>query len=109
MRAAPAHRAEIDHGTVVERGRDVFVVIVLILDDAGHDQPSTRSTCRRNRLGRPLVRVDAAEEEQVFAAVRVEGKVLQPDTVMDRRRVAQVRMAIGVADRDVMNAILVCV
>mgnify|MGYP003694576315 CR=1 FL=1 len=82
-------------------------MIVLILDDTGHDQPPTRSTCRRNRLGRPLVRVDAAEEEQVFAAVRVEGKVLQPDTVVDRRRIAQVRVAIGVADRDIMDAILV--
>ncbi len=82
-------------------------MIVLILDDAGHDQPPTRSTCRCNRLGRPLVRVDAAEVEQVFAAVRVEGKVLQPDTVVDRRRIAQVRMAVGVADRDIVNAIVV--
>ena len=51
--------------------------------------------------------MDAAEEEQVFAAVRVEGKVLQPDTVVDCRRITQVRVAIGVADRDVMDAILV--
>jgi hypothetical protein len=49
-------------------------MIILILDDAGHDQPPTRLTCRRNCLGRPLVRVDAAKEEQVLAAVRVEGK-----------------------------------
>jgi len=80
-------------------------VIVLILDDAGHDQPPTRPTCRRNRFGRPLVRVDAAEEEQVFAAVRVEGEVPQGDTVVDRRRVMQARVAIGGADRDIMDAI----
>jgi hypothetical protein len=72
----PTHRAAIDHGTVVERGCDLFIVIFLILDDAGHNQSPTRLTCRSNRLGRPLVRVDAAEEQQVFAAVRVEGKVL---------------------------------
>ena len=51
--------------------------------------------------------MDAAEEEQVFAAARIEGKVLQPDAVVDRRRIAQVRMTIGVADRDVVNAIVV--
>jgi hypothetical protein len=51
--------------------------------------------------------VDAAEEEQIFAAVRVEGKILQLDAVVDRRRIAQVRMAIGVADRDIMDAILI--
>jgi hypothetical protein len=50
--------------------------------------------------------VDAAEEEQVFAAVRVERKVLQPGTVVDCRRIAQVRTPIGFADRDVMNAIV---
>ena len=51
--------------------------------------------------------MDAAEEEQVFAAERVEGKLLERDTVMDRRGIAQVRMAIGIADRDVVDAILV--
>jgi len=50
--------------------------------------------------------VDAAEEEQVFTAVRVERKVLEPDTVVDRRRIALIRAAIGVADRHVMDAIL---
>src|SRR6185312_15599467 len=103
-----AHRAAMDHGALVQRGHDLLVIILLILDDTGHDQPPTRSTCRRNRLGRPLVRVDAAEEEQVFAAVRVEGKVLQPNTVVDCCCIAQVRMAIGIADRDIMDAILVC-
>ena len=82
-------------------------MIGLILDDAGHDQPPTRATCRRDRLGRALVRVDAAEEQQVFAAVRVEGKVLEPDAVMDRRCIAQVRMAVGIADRDIVDAILI--
>ncbi len=51
--------------------------------------------------------MDAAEEQQVLAAVRIEGKLLQRDAVMDRRRIAQVRVAIGVADRDVVDAILV--
>ena len=51
--------------------------------------------------------MDAAEEQQVFAAARIEGKVREPDAVVDRRRIAQVRMTIGIADRDIMNAILV--
>ena len=82
-------------------------MVILILDDARHDEPPTRSTGRRDRLGCALVGVDAAEEEQVFAPVRVEGKVFQADTVMDRRRIAQVRVAIGVADRDIVDAILI--
>ena len=92
-----AHRAAIDHGMLVERGHDPRIMIFLILDDTGHDQPTTRSSCRRNRLGRPLVRVDTAEEQQVFAAVRIEGKVLQSNAVVDCSCIAQVRMAIGIA------------
>lgn len=76
------------------------------MDDAGHEQSPARPACCRDRLGCPLVRVDAAEEEQVFAAMRVEGKVLQPDTVVDRCHIAQLRMAVGFADRDIMDAIL---
>jgi hypothetical protein len=44
---------------------------------------SRRPARPRNRLGRSLVRVDAAEEEQVFTAVWVEGKVIQPNAVVD--------------------------
>ena len=64
--------------------------------------------CRRDRLCCPLVWVNATEEEQIFAAMRVEGEVLQPDTVVDRCCIAQVRTAIGSADCDIVDAIIVC-
>ena len=63
--------------------------------------------CDLDRLGGALVRVDAAEEQQVLAAHGVERKVLERDAVVDRRGVAQVGMAIGVADGDVRDAILI--
>ena len=102
-----AHRAAIDDAMRHRcAGAIVLVVIVLILDDAGHDQPPARPARRRNRLGRPLVGVDAAEEEQIVAAVWVEAESPPADAVVDGRRIAQVRMAVGVADRDVVNAIV---
>jgi hypothetical protein len=96
-----------DDKTIVERGRYVCVVIIPILDDTGHDEPPTRSTGRGNCLGCALVGVDATEEEQVFTPLRVEGKVFQADTVVDRRRIAKIRVAIGLADRDIVDAILI--
>ena len=51
--------------------------------------------------------MDAAEEQQVVAAVRIEGEVVERDAVVDRRGIAQVRMAVGIADRDIMDAILI--
>jgi hypothetical protein len=82
-------------------------VIILILDDAGHDQFPSRSACRRDRFGCALVRVNAAKEKQILAAMRIEGKVLQRDTVMDRCRIAQVWIAIGLADRDIVGPAVV--
>ena len=51
--------------------------------------------------------MNAAEEKQIFAAMRIERKVLQRDTVVDRCGIAQVRMAIGLADGDIVDAIFV--
>jgi hypothetical protein len=58
-------------------------------------------------FGRALVGVDTAEEQQVLAAVRVEGELLERNAMMDRIRVGQLRMPIGGADGDVGNAILI--
>ncbi len=52
-------------------------------------------------VSRPLVRVDATEEQQVFARVRVHGEGVDVDAVVDRGRVVQARVPVGVADRDV--------
>jgi hypothetical protein len=59
----------------------------------------------RDRFSSPLVRMNAAEEKQIFAAMRVEGKVLQRDAMVDRCGIAQVRMAVGLADRDIVAGI----
>ena len=51
--------------------------------------------------------MDATEEEQIFAALYVEWKILKPDAVMDSRGIAQVGVAIGVTDCHVMDTILI--
>src|SRR3546814_5987718 len=51
--------------------------------------------------------MDASEEQQFLAPRRVEGKVLQPDAVMDRPGIAKRGMAVGIADRDIGAAIII--
>jgi len=51
--------------------------------------------------------MDAAEEEEIVAARGIEGEIVEDDAVVDRRGIAQVRGAVGIADRDVMDAVLI--
>src|SRR5258707_11190228 len=62
---------------------------------------------RGDRFSRALVRVNAAEEKQIFAAMGIERKILHRNAMMDRCSVAQIRMPIGLADRHVVVAIFV--
>ena len=52
-------------------------------------------------MGRPLVRMNAAEEEQIFIWPRAHGERLDVDAVVDRGRVVQARVTVGVTDGDV--------
>jgi hypothetical protein len=51
--------------------------------------------------------VDAAEEQQVGTGVGPEGELLQCDAVVNGRLVAEIGMAVGVADRDVAGGVVV--
>src|SRR3546814_14454586 len=75
--------------------------------DPGHGQAMARRPCGGDGLRRALVGMDASEEQQFLAPRRVEGKVLQPDAVMDRPGIAKRGMAVGIADRDIGAAIII--
>ena len=61
----------------------------------------------RDSFSCALVRMNAAEEKQIFATMRIERKVRHRDAMVDRCGIAQVRMAIGLADGDIVDAIFV--
>ena len=96
-----------DHVVVVDVRRDLTLVIAFVLHQASHDQPLARSLRGGDGVVRAFVGMDAAEEEQVVAALCIEGEVIEGDAVVDRRGVAERRVAVGVADRDVMHMIVV--
>ncbi len=59
--------SDVGHAIVVEVCRDLGAEVALVLDDAGDDEPSLHSPGDFDRVGGALVRVNAAEEEQVIA------------------------------------------
>ncbi len=100
-------RAVVDDPSAVDRGRDLALVIALILNDARHHQPTAGAARDFDRFGGALVGMDAAEEQQVFAADRIEGEFIERDAMMDRGGIRQLRVPIGIADRDIGDAILI--
>jgi len=72
--------------------------VLLVVDDPGDDQGYAGPPGDLDRQVGALVGVDAAEEQQVLARVRLEGERGRVDPVMDGRRVREVRMPVGGAD-----------
>ena len=54
-----------------------------------------------------FVQVNPAEEDELVARLLAERQVRQVDAVVDRRHVGQLRVAVGVADRDVVRVLVV--
>ena len=102
-----ADRAEVGDVDAVDEGFDVLAVVRGVLDDAGDDQREAGASGDLDRGMGALVGVDAAEEEQVAAPSRAEGERVDVDPVVDRRRIRQVGVPVGVADRDVVPDVVV--
>jgi len=81
--------------------------VPLVLHDPGDHQRHPGAASNLDRQVGALVRMDPAEEQQIAAGLRHEGEPGQVDAVVDGRGVAQVRVSIGVADRDVVRVIVV--
>ena len=94
-------RAEIADPIAIEVRLHLVAEVPLVLDDAGDVEAAARPLGDLDGVRRALVGMDASEEEQVFTGSRVEIEVVGVDAVMHRRGVVQVRVPIGIADRDV--------
>ncbi len=79
----------------------------LVLDAAGDDQGQPRPFGDLDRDVRSLVGVDPVEEEQVFPGIGHERELARVDAVMDRGGIVQIRLAVGVADRDVTGDVVI--
>src|SRR5579862_1111941 len=79
---------------------DLLAKIVLILNDAGDDQPHSAQPCNLDRQMNTFVRMDSAEENDVIAAVFLKWIQREVDTVVDSCQVIQSCRPVRVADRD---------
>lgn len=80
---------------------DGVTKVVLVLDDSGDIEPPPAAPGDLDGVRGALVRVDATEEQQLLAGIRVHGELGGVDAVMDGRRVAQGGMTVRVTDRHV--------
>ena len=80
---------------------DLLVEVALVVDDPGDDEaaPGPRGDLDGGRGA--LVGVDPAEEQEVVTGAGAEREGISVDAMVDRGRVVQCRLAIGVADRHV--------
>ena len=83
-------------------GFDLLVEVGLVLHDAGDDQASPAQARDLDREMNALVRMDAAEKDQVIAGAFLERVEREIDPVVDGRQIVQCGGAVGVADGDVV-------
>ena len=69
-----ADRAKINHRPVFECRRDLLVVIILVLNDPGHDQSPSRSMCRRDRFSCTFVLMNSAKKSRSSLPCGSKGK-----------------------------------
>ena len=96
-----SHGAEVAHLPAVHVGQHLVAEVGLVLHDAGDQQGAPRPARQLDRRGSALVGMDATEEQQVVVVGGGHGERSRVDAVVDRGRIVQTRVAIGVADGDV--------
>ena len=88
---------------VIDVRRDLAREVFLIVDDARDHQTPLGAARHLDRLGDALIRMDPPEENEIFAGGGPRRELPEVDPVIDRRRIRERRMTIGVADRDVRD------
>src|SRR4249919_864349 len=81
--------------------------VIRVLDDPGHDQFPSDGASGEDSLGGALVGMESPEEQEVFAADRVEWKAFDRDAVMDGGGIAERRVPVGVADCDIGGTVVI--
>ena len=74
-----ANRPDVSHSISINPRFDLAPEIILILDDAGDDEPAARAACHFNRFDRALVGVDAPEEEKIFVSLQQSSSRVPPN------------------------------
>ncbi len=106
LTAVRTHRPQIGHVVPVEVRRHQTLEVLAVMDDPGNHEGNPCPGGNIDGGRRPLVGMDPPEEDQRDAA-RADIEGLDVDAVMDRRRVRQRRVPVGIADRHVVNPIRV--
>ena len=105
--AIRANRADVADPLAVDSGLHELLEVVAVLDDPGDHQRHARVLGDVDRLHRPLVRMDPPEEQEIVARPLLELELGDVDAVVDRRDVIEALVPVGVADRDVVPALVV--
>src|SRR3989337_914866 len=88
-------------------GPDVLREVVLVLNNARHEEPAAGASGDLDRFFYAFVVMDAAEEEEVVAAFRAKREALDVYTVVDSRDIVEFGAAVRFADRDVVRPAVV--
>ena len=83
---------------VAQIGLHALVKIRLVLHDAGQQQPPAALPGNLNGFQRPLVGVNAAQEQQVVVGLGHEAEIGHPQAVVHRGGVGQRGVAVSIAD-----------
>ena len=102
-----SHGADVAHAFTVDVRFHRPLEVLPVLHDAGDRQRHADARGDLDRFGRALVRMDPSEEQEVVARSLDQWERVHPDAVMDRGLVVELRMTVGIADRDVVPTIVV--
>ena len=100
--ACHTHGPDVVDRAAIEMGLDLRAEIGLVLHDAGDDQAPPAQARDLDREMNALVRMDAAEKDQVVTGAFLERVEREIDPVVDGRQIVQRGGAVGVADGDVV-------
>ena len=82
---------------------DLLAEVPLVLHDPRDVEPAAGSTGDVDRVRGALVGMDPPEEQQMISRSGMHGEGGGVDAVVDRGRVVESRVPVGVADRDVVG------
>ena len=102
-----AERAHIADAVTVEVGCYFPVEIVPIVNDARDHKRKPDRPRYRDRIGYALVGVHPSEIDKTAAGLLPRSELGEVDAVINGRDVGQVGVPVGIADRDVRDAIVV--
>lgn len=81
---------------------DLTLKMTAVLHNAGQDQWPARGARHTAGVRSTFVGMNAAEEQQVIAALQLKGELLKIEATMNGREMGEIRKAVGIRDADVV-------